>query len=86
MAADFNTIIGRLLDAAHKASELLDGCPDDEAAAAASTELSEAAAAVDAMLLRIVPVDLDPATMREVRLKYIDPRADQRRPIDRDEE
>lgn len=39
--------IGRLLDAAHIASELLDGCPDDEVSSETSTELSEAAAAVD---------------------------------------
>jgi hypothetical protein len=38
--------LGRLLDAAGTASELLDGCPDDEVAEKASTALSDAAAAI----------------------------------------
>lgn len=46
-----NETIIRLIEAAHRGSELLDGCPDDDVAAKASTELSEAAAAVDAILL-----------------------------------
>jgi hypothetical protein len=38
--------LGRLLDAAGTASELLDGRPDDDVAEQASAELSAAAAAV----------------------------------------
>jgi hypothetical protein len=48
---DLKQAITRLIEAAHRGSELLDGCPDDSVAAAASTELSEAAAAVDRLLL-----------------------------------
>lgn len=45
-AAAIDSAVDRLLDAAHTASELMDGCPDDDVMAAASTELSEAALAV----------------------------------------
>lgn len=38
-----NKRAGRLLDAAHLASELLDGCPDDDDASKASAALSLAA-------------------------------------------
>lgn len=47
--------INRLIEAAHKASELMDGAPDDDVLAAASTELSEAAAAVSADVPPVPP-------------------------------
>ena len=46
-AIAFRGALDRLIAAAHTASELMDGCPDDDVMAAASTELSNAAAAAD---------------------------------------
>ena len=41
---DVMAVIGRACDAAAEASELMDGCPDDDVMEAASTALSEAGA------------------------------------------
>jgi hypothetical protein len=57
----FKAAVGRLLDASNEASELLDGCPDDDVASAGSLELSNAAAAVAEAMLTLTSGAVEPA-------------------------